>query len=382
MAYIRSFRIEGLAGREDVCSATLNEYVNVCFGFNGSGKTSLLRILHSALADSADLLTDVPFDTAEVVVYSYGRKQDIVYRLDKRPKEIPPTRAAVPADPSETQLMRPSLRRQRNKKLAWEKQPADVGRWSHKYLPIARLYASDEPEAQAAFYGEAISMSERALEAKFAENMRRAWRDYTADVARQINQAQESGLAHILESVISGIESSPEQGQTDPEEAYKAVSNFLVRRGMHQISQQEFLRRYERESQLRSVAKDIEAVERQIAQVNAPRENLKLLADRLFFGGKSLKLTDRELEVAVKDKPINLSGLSSGEKQLLRILVDTLSVGPSIILIDEPELSMHVDWQRQLIDAMRLLNPAAQKILATHSPEIMAKLPDNNIFKL
>jgi ABC-type Na+ transport system ATPase subunit NatA len=61
MAMIRRFRIEGLAGRQDVCSAELNEFVNVCFGPNGSGKTSLLRILHSALSNKADLVKDVPF---------------------------------------------------------------------------------------------------------------------------------------------------------------------------------------------------------------------------------------------------------------------------------------------------------------------------------
>jgi ABC-type Na+ transport system ATPase subunit NatA len=64
MAFIRSLRIEGLAGRKDVCSLDLNGDVNVCFGPNGSGKTSLLRVLHSALSNDVDMLKDVTFTKA------------------------------------------------------------------------------------------------------------------------------------------------------------------------------------------------------------------------------------------------------------------------------------------------------------------------------
>ena len=154
---------------------------------------------------------------------------------------------------------------------------------------------------------------------------------------------------------------------------------------MHNISlsDREFLRRYKVEPQLRSVATDIEAVERRIAAVTQPREDFKRLANELFFGGKLLGFTEKgDIEVAVENKKISLSMLSSGEKQLLRILVDTLATGPFMILIDEPELSMHVDWQRRLIPSMSILNPSAQMIFTTHSPEIMADLPDNEIFRL
>ncbi|MEN8215570.1 MAG: hypothetical protein ABFS56_04190 [Pseudomonadota bacterium] len=43
---------------------------------------------------------------------------------------------------------------------------------------------------------------------------------------------------------------------------------------------------------------------------------------------------------------------------------------------------MHIDWQQQLINVMTQLNPSAQIILATHSPEIMADVDDDRIFRL
>jgi predicted ATP-dependent endonuclease of OLD family len=64
--------------------------------------------------------------------------------------------------------------------------------------------------------------------------------------------------------------------------------------------------------------------------------------------------------------------LSSGEKQLLIILfqVFLLNEQPSILLLDEPENSLHIEWQHQLIDVIRKLNPNSQLIISTHSPSI------------
>jgi hypothetical protein len=51
-----------LAGREEVCSATLNEFVNVIFGFNGSRKISIPANITRRTSEYANLLKDVPFN--------------------------------------------------------------------------------------------------------------------------------------------------------------------------------------------------------------------------------------------------------------------------------------------------------------------------------
>lgn len=67
--------------------------------------------------------------------------------------------------------------------------------------------------------------------------------------------------------------------------------------------------------------------------------------------------------------------LSSGEKQLLIILLNVLMQDsePFILLMDEPEISLHLKWQTSLIDNIRRLNPNCQIILATHAPGIIKK---------
>jgi predicted ATPase len=68
--------------------------------------------------------------------------------------------------------------------------------------------------------------------------------------------------------------------------------------------------------------------------------------------------------------------LSSGEKQLLILLSETLlqREQPTIFIADEPELSLHVLWQERLVASLNALNPRAQLIVATHSPDIVGPL--------
>lgn len=75
------------------------------------------------------------------------------------------------------------------------------------------------------------------------------------------------------------------------------------------------------------------------------------------------------------DETIQLEQLSSGEKQMLLILtmVFLQDEKPTVFLLDEPEISLHISWQSKLIDTIRVLNPNCQLILTTHSPSIFAK---------
>ena len=65
--------------------------------------------------------------------------------------------------------------------------------------------------------------------------------------------------------------------------------------------------------------------------------------------------------------------LSSGEKQLLAILLTVLVEDNQsyVLFMDEPEVSLHIDWQQQLIDLILELNPNLQIILTTHSPAVI-----------
>lgn len=72
----------------------------------------------------------------------------------------------------------------------------------------------------------------------------------------------------------------------------------------------------------------------------------------------------------------DINGLSSGEKQLfLRALsLKFLDVNNSIVLIDEPEISLHPQWQSKIIKLYENIGENNQFIIATHSPHIVGNI--------
>lgn len=78
-----------------------------------------------------------------------------------------------------------------------------------------------------------------------------------------------------------------------------------------------------------------------------------------------------------------IDSLSSGERQLIimtaNILFNRKTGQSSIIIIDEPELSLHMRWQEMFSEKILGISPKTQFIMATHSPEIVGELEDKGI---
>jgi predicted ATPase len=81
----------------------------------------------------------------------------------------------------------------------------------------------------------------------------------------------------------------------------------------------------------------------------------------------------REFVLNFYGEPIDLKVLSSGEKQMLTILLAVYLENEEhyVLFMDEPEVSLHVEWQKKLISIIRQLNPNVQIILSTHSPAMI-----------
>ena len=54
---------------------------------------------------------------------------------------------------------------------------------------------------------------------------------------------------------------------------------------------------------------------------------------------------------------------------LLTVLIEDGQ--PYVLFMDEPEVSLHIEWQKRLIDLIVELNPQVQIILTTHSPAVI-----------
>lgn len=112
----------------------------------------------------------------------------------------------------------------------------------------------------------------------------------------------------------------------------------------------------------------------QAADMAHPQEQFQDLVDSLFTDtGKKLDRRSNEIAFLQDGEELSPYKLSSGEKQMIVILTTVLVEDrkPYVLLMDEPEISLHIDWQQHLIENIRLLNPHAQIILSTHSPAVI-----------
>lgn len=115
------------------------------------------------------------------------------------------------------------------------------------------------------------------------------------------------------------------------------------------------------------------------AEVSAPKKQFQDMIDELFADtNKKIDRKSNEIQFVQTNgngtiEMITPYQLSSGEKQMLAILLTVLVENrePYALLMDEPEISLHIDWQQRLIDLIRQLNPNAQIILSTHSPALI-----------
>ena len=114
--------------------------------------------------------------------------------------------------------------------------------------------------------------------------------------------------------------------------------------------------------------------QRLATELSKPKKQFQDLVDELFAPtAKTIVRDSNEILFNQYGETIPPYMLSSGEKQMLVILLTALvqENRPSVMLMDEPEISLHIEWQQRLITLVRTLNPNTQIILCTHSPAIV-----------
>ena len=112
----------------------------------------------------------------------------------------------------------------------------------------------------------------------------------------------------------------------------------------------------------------------QAQRISHPKRLFQDIIDDLFTDtGKRIIRSENEIRFTQIGETLMPYQLSSGEKQMLVILLTVLvEDGQSYVLfMDEPEVSLHIEWQKRLIELILKLNPNVQLILATHSPAVI-----------
>lgn len=110
------------------------------------------------------------------------------------------------------------------------------------------------------------------------------------------------------------------------------------------------------------------------AQVSMAKTHFQDVIDDLFTDThKKIDRASNEIQFVQYGETLTPYQLSSGEKQMLVIMLTVLVENGEhyALLMDEPEISLHIEWQKRLIGLIRDINPNAQIILSTHSPALI-----------
>ena len=171
-------------------------------------------------------------------------------------------------------------------------------------------------------------------------------------------------LAHMLEFWYTLAESARAESENIKDfedgilEYNEKLRSLIVERQHHLNSVHQFIVDYGGES-------------------NNARELLlfvDIINERILF--KSLIIRDATYKFIADDgNEVPISALSSGEQQLLVLYYQLLfEIEPdTLVMIDEPELSMNVVWQRNFLKDLQRIVELRQfdVLIATHSPEVI-----------
>lgn len=425
--YLKSVKINGFWGRATV-STEFNDGVNILVGINGSGKTTLVNIISSILTADLMAFNNLEFDSAEMHFHEKGRPdrtlivqkkqnqgvQSIQYKFDSG--NIHEYLTDMPEYHTKfVRQARPRAHRVRpNDRLYTDLRALADVRW----LSILRYAAAeDDPDWRSGFESPVdaklsdlqrlLSQYQLRLRSKEGAASQRFQRgvslmmlydedfdslekasDVQSDLRSQKDALQsafeELGVPHrtarkIVGNHVRALERSIE--------SFQAYQDFMKNPLKSDPSRVQFdhlfaLPLIKRNWRIVELAKKLDEEKDTIFR---PLRRFRDIANDFFGeGNKAISFTlggEIQINLNNQGKPLDVSKLSSGEKQLLIQLTEILlqEEQPGIFIADEPEISLHVSWQEMLLDSLVQLNPNAQMIIATHSPEIVGRFADGVI---
>ena len=362
---IRKVTINELFGQETPIELNFKDDLNIITGANGSGKTTIMKLIWYVISGRiVKALTEVEFE-----------------------------RISIETDGFEVSIIRTGGNTCR---VRWVEDGSAVEFRDVEDEDLIVVNAEDEPDARLAdAFNTLFFPTFRRIEGGFSASKRPRRSllgsgDPTSELEKALKSISEdlSTANHQFVSALStsDIERLLLKQYTDASEQASQIQKDISSRIIDQIGDYK-QERYQSgpqapeiegqaENVLDSIRSMIDDMERQregaLAQYNAIR-NLVLR----IFRHSGIKVG--RLNMGDAAAAISSDALSAGEKQMLSFLCYNAFYDNSVVFIDEPELSLHVDWQRQLFPTLFSQNKENQFIIATHSPFIYSRYPDREI---
>jgi predicted ATPase len=416
-------QIDGLLERRKPLIVDFNDDYNFFIGQNGTGKTTVINLVAAALLCDFEKLDKINFEKVELALIDHKLVISKIIVTKTKRDEDPYTDIAytIKTAESETTYDLDSFAIERSVRAT----PSRMARqrlFRHHFVD-ARSQVAAIVDVRWLSIHRATDGVEFSPEGKYITAIDRKLQELANDIAKYFGRLSKSYTDRTTDfqqsSLLSVIRSESKftferfLKEIDIEAEQSALKDAFEALGMQKYRYEAILRNHF--SDLRNaiaaaggrtqeayswdeissiyngwkahnLVSDYKKLEQEKGKIFKPRDTFIATINALFSPRKKVKVSSRnELIVGIQKgddlTEIELSELSSGEKQLLIILGEALlqESSPVIYIADEPELSLHVRWQERITGSIKAINPNAQIVFATHSPDIVNVHSENVI---
>lgn len=330
-----------------------NDDLNIVTGKNGSGKTTALKAIWYILSGNiSQAITEIPFSQIELETTEYKiqilrvRGHTVNIKL-----QIGDKITLLEDDDYEDE---PDFE---NHSYAEDKANQHLrGISSSIFFPTFRRIEGGYSLEQESPFGK------KEIEDGFAKLSRRMSKE-----------------KHLFVSSIStkDIEEMLVRRYAEINSAFSRLERESSRSIINEIKDYKLGENQDSESVINNIKETVEKLDSIRASMMAPIDAIQTTINKIFQNnGVKIGTVISPVDAA---KAVKSDLLSAGEKQMLSFICYNALVKNSIIIIDEPELSLHVDWQRELFRILKNQKTNNQFVIATHSPFIYSKYPNKEV---
>ena len=374
---IQYLKVKGLNKRIDG-EFEFNEDLNIFTGANGSGKTTLLKLLWYLISGHLEqILAEIPFCSIAIQTDLFALSMERV-----KPDQVKfDYSSAKEKEVDEFIIIDAETERIDRKDVGWvntlEKQIAKTtkqslffptfrrieGGFSRAATDGAMMFRISTPEmlqdSMSRFSDEVSINGHKFIASISTEDLSELLIQKYADIYEEISTRQ----AQVLEEISKEIQNNPDKDKVSeiPQDA-SAVLNAIQKAN-------------EEREQLSKPFSVLSELSRKILRYNAIHITGQVVGGETTDGITLGEENDGVTVGKAKDA-ISSDKLSSGEKQMLGFLCYNAFSDNTAIFIDEPELSLHQDWQDILLPLLLKQKTGNQFFVATHSEFIYEQFPD------
>lgn len=424
---IKEFSVKGLFGYFNH-TITLNqpEGIGILLGQNGIGKTTVLRILNMLFNHKISMLSEIEFQEAKVTfdddkfisITSINSKEGLNYELSLNGEFIGVTTCSIIRDQSKTALksIRDYLQDYNriddstfankltgeilceeevcynvSKDLPFTQDFEIYPSWLSnilnsnvvKFIPAQRLSTVSVSQSRSINRSTTESVSTVKIIAKELSNTISKLQQTYTEKAIELDETYPYRLVETLDGI--SFSKSSVSNQERLIEELSLYRNRLTHAGLlskSNVDNRKFLNKSKSPYVLRAIDLYVEDSWKKLEVFDDDLTKLEL-----FLNLVNSRLLKKELvvdkEFGLKARVINsvtpfdIDKLSSGEQNLIILYYDLIFKYPkdSLIMIDEPEISLHIAWQKKFIPELKKIIKYnnIHVLIATHSPSLIGR---------